>query len=289
MPEETTPITPAPETTTTTTSPVNTGIPSWVTSPSVTTTPASTTTTTAPATEDDEDDDLAPQIKGENGKMGWEAIADEILDAKEGEKVIVDMNGATKVPEEIFEQVMGHDIDIVIELENGFKWTINGEDITEPMDIDLGVNEGADNIPVVIINEVTGDCDYTKITLSHDGDFGFTAVLTVDMGEENEGFYANLYYYVDAGLDFICADKISSKGMADLTFTHASEYIVVIDDENHGKRVEESTDSDVDGDTDEVITDDEEEDNNPFTAVTLSFTGVIVSAAAALLTRKRRK
>ena len=220
--------------------------------------------------------------------MGWEAIADEILDAKEGEKVIVDMNGATKVPEEIFEQVMGQNIEIVIELENGFKWTINGEDITEPMDIDLGVNEGADNIPVMIINEVTGECDYTEITLSHDGDFGFTAVLTVDMGEENEDFYANLYHYVDAGLAFICADKINSKGMAELTFTHASEYIIVIDDENHGKRAEESTGSDVDGDTDEVITDDEEEDNNPFTAVTLSFTGVIVSAAVTLLTRKRK-
>lgn len=288
VPEETTPATPAPETTTTT-SPVNPGIPSWVTSPSVTTTPASTTTTTAPATEDDEDDSLAPQIKDENGKMGWEAITDEILDAKEGEKVIVDMNGATKVPKEIFEQAMGQNIEIVIELENGFKWTINGEDITKPMDIDLGVNEGADNIPVMIINEVTGGCDYTEITLSHDGDFGFTAVLTIDAGEENEGFYANLYYYVDAGLDFICADKISSKGMADLTFTHASEYIIVIDNENHGKRTEESTDSDVDGNKDEVITDDEEEDNNPFTAVTLSFTGVIVSAAAAILSRKRKQ
>ena len=51
---------------------------------------------------------------------------------------------------------------------------------------------------------------------------------------------------------------------------------------------EQPEDGEIDGDTDEVITD-EDNDSNPFTAVTLSFTGVIISAAAAVLTRKRKQ
>ncbi len=281
------------------TTPSYTGRPSWVNPPAPTTTTTSGASTTTPPEDDDIDDDIddiiddiyedddsrAPQIKGENGKTGWEAISEEIADSDEGDTVIVDMNGATEVPEEIFEQIMGLDIELVIELENGFKWTINGENVTEPADIDLGVSFDAD-IPVKVINKITGKCAYKTITLSHNGEFGFTAVLTVDMGEKNEGLFANLYYHVNGSAEFICADKIDKNGKADLEFTHASEYIIVIDDENHGKRAE---DSDVNGDTDEEIVSGDDEDGNPFTAVTLSFSGVIVSAAAVMLTKKRRK
>ena len=309
-PTETTPSTggDVPAQTTPSTTPPYTGIPSWVTIPTgpITTT-TTTTTTTAPVdeeieedadsdTEADEDTDTVkpadkkqPQIKGEDGKTGWEAIEDEIAKAKDGGKIAVDMNGATEVPKDIFKKIKGKDIDLVIELENGFTWTINGEDVTNAMDIDLGVNEGS-AIPVKIINEVTGECEYVTISLSHNGDFGFTATLTVDMGEENEGYYANLYWYTDGDTEFICADKINSKGKADLKFTHASEYVIVIDEESHGKRAEvsednEETDGDVDGDT--IITD-EDDDVNPPTGIVISFTGVIISAAAVMLAKKKK-
>lgn len=276
----------------TTTTHIITGAPDWSPNPSRPATTTTTTTTTRPPEDDEEidddiyeeDDSAEPQIKGDNGKMGWDVIEDEILDAEEGGTVTVDMNGATEVPEDILEQIQGKDIDLVIELENGAVWTINGESVTDPSDIDLGVEFDAD-IPVKVINSVTGESDYVTISIAHDGEFGFTAVLTVDMGDENEGLYANLYWYTDGGAEFICADKINSRGKADLTFTHASDYIIVIDEDNHGKRVEESADGDVD---DEIVTD-EDDDANPFTAVTISFTGVIVSAAAVMLTRKRRK
>ncbi len=274
----------------TTTPPSVTGTtPGWSPNPSVTTTTTATTTTLPPVSEEDEvidddiyeDDDAEPQIKGDNGKMGWDAISDEIADAEDGDVITVDMNGATELPEEILEQIQGKDIDLVIELDNGATWTINGESITDPADIDLGVEFDSD-IPVKVINNVTDECDYITISLAHDGEFGFTAVLTIDMGDENEGLYANLYYYTGNDTEFITADKIDSKGKADLTFTHASEYVIVIDEDNHGKRVEESDDE-------EIVTEDEDNDSNPFTAVTISFTGVIVSAAAVAITRKRRK
>ncbi len=290
-----------PPVTTPSTTPSYTGRPSWVTTPAeTTTTTTSTTTTTTPADDDidddtgDEDieieedtdttkpaDDDEPQIKGEDDKTGWDVISDEIADADDGDTVIVDMNGVTEVPENILEQIQGQDIDLVLEMDNGFVWNINGEDVTDPQTVDMGVSNGSD-IPVKVINEVTGECYYITITLEHDGEFGFTAVLTVDMGDENEGLYANLYRYTDNDTEFIRADKINSKGKADLTFTHASEYIIVIDEENHGKRVEESTDNDVDG----IVS--EEEDANPETGVAICFGCVIVSAMTVMLTRKRK-
>ena len=311
----TTTTTTATTTTTTTssrTTPANPGMPSWVVTgaPVTTTKPATTTTTvrTTPEdneadieeeteediyeedieTDDDTDttrpaDDDEPQIKGDNGKSGWDVIADEIADADDGEKIVVDMNGATEVPEDIFYEIMGMDVDLVIELDNGFTWTINGESVDEPLTIDFGISTKT-NIPVNIINRLTGERAHKAFSINHDGDFGLTAVLTVDMGAKNENLYANLYWYTDGGMKFICADKINSKGMADLTFTHASEYVIVIDETSHGKRVEESGDE-IEND---VITETEDDDVNPATGVSICFGSVIASAMAVIFTRKRR-
>ena len=269
-------------------------------------TTAGTTTTTKPAdttkptdTTKPADTTKAPQIKGNDGKTGWEAIEEELLSAPDGDKIVVEMNGETEVPKDIFAAIEGMDIELVIELDNGFSWTINGEDVTEPMNIDLGIGD-EENIPVEIINKVTGEREYKTFAINHDGDFGFTATLTVDMGNENEGYYANLYWYTNGGMEFICADKISAKGIAELKFTHASEYVIVIDEENHGKRAEvsedadedvsedekDTSDSEVDGDT--IITD-EDDDMNPATGVIISFAGVVISAAAVLFAKKRNK
>ncbi len=235
--------------------------------------------------EAESNDTTAPQIKGDNGKIGWDAILDELDDADEGDTVVVDMNGATEVPEKILEQIAGQDIDLVIELDNGFTWTINGEDITDPKTVDMGVSKGSD-IPVKVINNVTGESYYITISLAHNGEFGFTAVLTVEMGDENAGYYANLYYYNGEDTEFICADKISSKGKADLTFTHASEYIIVVDDYDHGTAEDVSSAAGTTEETDEIPF---ETDENPETGIAVCFAGVLVSAAAVAAARKRKK
>ncbi len=176
--------------------------------------------------------DESPNIEGKNGKKGWSAILDVIEDTKEGEKVVIDMNDATELPKNILKEIKGKDITIVLNMDNGFIWTINGKDVENPETIDMGVKKGT-RIPVKVINEVTGESEYIEITLSHNGDFGFKAVLTVDMGKNNKGNFANLYYYNGKEMDIICSDEIDENGKADLTFTHASEYVIVIDDTDH--------------------------------------------------------
>ena len=45
------------------------------------------------------------------------------------------------------------------------------------------------------------------------------------------GLYANMFYFNEktGELEFICADEIAEDGTAELTFTHASDYAIVID------------------------------------------------------------
>ena len=189
-----------------------------------------------------------PYVAGDTGKSGWDLIKNELQDAwkdamQENQDqtdgsatVTVNMNGATVVPGDIFDNIKGQDINVVFDMGDGITWTVNGMDITadQMRDIDLGVATGADagqSIPVDVINNVSGERYSMNLSLAYDGEFGFQAVLTVNMDQKNAGLYANLFYYnEDSGeLEFISAGEIGTDGNVDLTFSHASDYVVVID------------------------------------------------------------
>ncbi len=175
-----------------------------------------------------------PYIKGNNGKAGWELIAEQVKAAGTGETVDVEMNGTTTVPSDLFEHIKGSDINVVFDMGNGIKWTVNGKDVTDIKgDIDFGVTFGTEagkNIPVDVINSITGEHTSINLTLAYNGEFGFTVALTVNLEEANAGYYANLFYYnSDSGnLEFVCAGQIGKDGNVNLTFTHASDYTIVI-------------------------------------------------------------
>ena len=178
-----------------------------------------------------------PFIKDETGKEGWDVIKNETSDAKDGDAVKVDMNGATVVPGDVLDTIAGKDVTIVFDMGNGITWSVNGNSITTDkvsvIDFSVKVGEEAgNNIPVDVINNVTGERYSIQISLAYDGEFGFTAVLSINMEAKNVGLYANLFYYNETTgeLEFICADEIAEDGTADLTFTHASDYTIVIDE-----------------------------------------------------------
>ena len=176
-----------------------------------------------------------PYIKDDSGKEGWDVIGSQLDEAKSGETVTVAMNGTTVVPKNIFDSIKGEDVTLVLEMGNGISWKINGQDITEPSgDIDFGVTVGADagkSIPVDVINNVTGEHSSLNLTLAYDGEFGFTATLTVNMESKNAGLYANLFYYNEqtGELEFVSAGQIDADGNVELEFTHASDYTIVVD------------------------------------------------------------
>ena len=178
---------------------------------------------------------IKPYIKGERGKEGWDVIKPELEEAKSGDTVTVAMNGTTVVPKDILDSIKGKDVTLVLDMENGISWKINGKEITDAAgDIDFDVTVGADagkSIPVDVINNVTGERYSMNLTLAYDGEFGFTATLTVNMESKNAGLYANLFYYNEqtGELEFISAGQINADGNVELEFTHASDYTIVVD------------------------------------------------------------
>ena len=178
---------------------------------------------------------IKPYIKDDSGKEGWDVIKTQLEEAKSGDTVTVVMNGTTVVPKDVIDSIKGQDTTLVLDMGNGLSWKIYGKDITDAAgDIDFDVTVGADagkSIPVDVINNVTGERSSLNLTLAYDGEFGFTATLTVNMESKNAGLYANLFYYNEqtGELEFISAGQIDSDGNVELVFTHASDYTIVVD------------------------------------------------------------
>ena len=184
----------------------------------------------------EEGEEARPFIQGEDDKEGWDVIRAESAVCAKGGTIVVNMNGSSVVPGDIFDMIKGKDITMQFELDNGIIWQVNGMSVQKEniSDIDFHValgEEASDTIPVDLINALTGERFSMNLTLAYDGAFGFEAVMRLNVGEANKGLVANLFYCnvsTDA-LEFICADEIDETGQAELTFTHASDYIIILD------------------------------------------------------------
>lgn len=117
--------------------------------------------------------------------------------------------------------------------------TIEGKDVTVVFDLGNG-------IPVSIINKITGKKSVMQISLAHNGEFGFTATLTINMKAQNAGLFANLFHYNSAAkkLEYVNSGKIDVDENVTLDFTHASDYSIVLADSVIKDVVNETTDTD---------------------------------------------
>ena len=252
-----------------------------------------------------EDNIEEPFIKGENGKEGWDVIRDEVNQVKDGDTVTVDMNGAAVVPSDVLSEIKGKDITIVFDMGNGITWSVNGQSITGDAigDIDFSVTTNTNSIPVDIINNITGERYSKQISLSYDGEFGFTAVLSINMEAANAGLFANLFYYNEntGEMEFICYDEIAADGTADLTFTHASDYAIVIDTEpmdsvSDGEVLNGETDSDeeistIENDKKDTqdVTEADSKTWNPWWVIIICIVVIVITLGAFIVIRKRNQ
>ena len=112
-------------------------------------------------------------------------------------------------------------------------WTIDGRSVTSDTisDIDFGVTINSHAVPDALTRQTAAGRDYFQISLNHDGAFGFTAVMTLPVGTQYAGMYAKLYYYNEAKgrLELASSGKVDANGNVELTFVHASDYVVVLD------------------------------------------------------------
>lgn len=172
------------------------------------------------------------------GSDNWAQVKSSIDAAAAQGTVTVKLSGTTTVAGSVLDALKGQDKNLVVQLENGVTWTINGTKITNSnfADIDLGVTLHANNIPDELVNSVAKNGKgVLELSLNHEGDFGFEGTLTVALGSEYAGQYANLYYYNKATgkMELMGSYAIDANGNAALTFTHASDYVIVMDSANY--------------------------------------------------------
>ena len=238
-----------------------------------------------------------PFLKGENGKEGWDVIREEVKQAPAGEEIPVDMNGTTEVPGSLFDLIRGEDVTVVFDMGNGITWSVNGQNVTAEgvRDIDFGVKYGEQaegNIPVSVINNVTGEKFYTGLSLAYDGEFGFQAVLTLNMDQKNAGLYASLYYYNEqtGEMEFICEEEIAEDGSVALTFTHASEYILVVDAKTTEQEPADTETGNVQpADTGIVVAPAQKENHTAWWIFLIGAAAAAVGALAVILVNRKRR
>ncbi len=147
------------------------------------------------------------------------------------DSIIVEMDDAVILPKEILEAARASDITLVVKL-NGYQWTIYGSEISdgELKDINLEVIFHANNIPSSLVNKIAANQTSMQISLTHAGEFGFDAWLTVNVGEEHSGKNGSLYYYDGDDLDYQSSSIVEKNGDITLKFSHASDYLIVIEE-----------------------------------------------------------
>jgi len=102
----------------------------------------------------------------------------------EQKKVVMDMEENTKIFAETLEKIKEEGTEVVLAMNEAVTWTINGSEITSEFltDIDFAVTVGNSEIPEEKLTElVAGEDNYVEMSLAHEGEFGFDAVLTVDL------------------------------------------------------------------------------------------------------------
>ena len=162
-------------------------------------------------------------------------IARELKNAKEGSTVTIDMKGETKLPASTAKEIAGKDVTVELDMGGGMVWSFNGLDVPKGgVSLNLGVKTGTKTIPTKVINALTGETTTVQLQLDHNGPFGMSLKLSVDLDKKHDGLYANLYFYnpKSGELEFQSAGLISG-GKASWVFDHASDYAIVIDKESH--------------------------------------------------------
>lgn len=182
--------------------------------------------------ESDNLQNLEQTVSSELSQEQIQNIIEEIQNAEAGKMISVSMGSTTVVPEEILKNAQGKDVTLVLEM-NGYSWIIYGKDITasDLKDIDLEVRTDLNAISEKEVRKIAGDNPTKQITLIHSGTFGFKAVLKIYIGTEYDGKYGNLFWFKNGTTSELTdTDQIDNQGYAEFTFTHASDYLIVIND-----------------------------------------------------------
>lgn len=141
----------------------------------------------------------------------------------------------TTVEDYDLEQIKGKDKTIKVE-EPDYTWSIYGKDIVQVPDgnISLKITPDPEGFQDAGVEEFFGDTKLVKFSIEHSGEFGFTASLNYLLGVQYAGKYANLFYVVGNGtFEFMGHSLVTEEGLGTFLFTHASDYVIAILEEEY--------------------------------------------------------
>jgi len=163
--------------------------------------------------------------------------------SEEKKTVSMDMSKTGMIYARTLEQIKEQGMEVELKVSDRASWLIDGSTIESDGlgDINLGVTFGDSRIPEERLAILTENENYVEMSLAHEGEFGFTIVLSVKLEEAQPGQYANLFYYNEetGDFEFMCATVISNGGTADFEFSHASDYVIIISRETKETLVQE--------------------------------------------------
>ena len=168
----------------------------------------------------------------------WEEAEEELSQADSGDTVIVETDEDDTLPGEVLESAAGKNVTLIIQVGTIISWEIDCREIpkaTSFTGISLKVSMNTSGIPESVLHGLPGSHPFQQMTLGHDGPFGFPVKLHTNVGRENSGKWANLYYYNEESgkMEFETAARVTASGDAVFTMTHASQYAIVLDEKSH--------------------------------------------------------
>ena len=167
---------------------------------------------------------------GENNGSTGENNGSEAGSSNVTVKPVIELEDNTVITGETLTN-MGISGEVELKLDNGVTWDIDltGADMAA-LSIDLQVDIGSAEIPEEVIGKLNCD-EYTLMSLSHDGEFGFKVKLSVPVPESEQGRYANLYYYNPVTRKTELVDSVLvADSMATFSMSHASDYVITYTD-----------------------------------------------------------
>ena len=161
-------------------------------------------------------------------------VIEAVNKAKAGSTIRVNLKKTTKIPANVFENIKGKDVTVTFKVSDQASWIINGKDITGNVTapIDLGLVVGTSDIPKQKVTALADGNETIQLSLNYDGVFGFEGILRLSVGKDYSGKIANLYYYNETTgkFEYYQAVQVKEDGTVDFKFSHASDYVIVLND-----------------------------------------------------------
>ena len=161
-------------------------------------------------------------------------VIEAVNKAKAGSTIRVNLKKTTKIPANVFENIKGKDVTVTFKVSDQASWIINGKDITGNVTapIDLGLVVGTSDIPKQKVTALADGNETIQLSLNYDGVFGFEGILRLSVGKDYSGKIANLYYYNETTgkFEYYQAAQVKEDGTVDFKFSHASDYVIVLNE-----------------------------------------------------------